>query len=161
MPDYIVFMLRLQSGPETSPCPHPSNTMCMIRVQQRPPMEEKNATAEFWVRFPNKECIRTMHLLQAPRLRVAVQLLFKILFLEFRNPKDAIPPCVSYKPFVCVLPCKCCFDSLLRNEMLRVYWLLIWVVRVAARATRAARDNAACNSQDYSFNKFSLSVEIV
>ena len=77
MPDYIVFMLRLQSGPETSPCPHPSNTMCMIRVQQRPPMEEKNATAEFWVRFPNKECIRTMHLLQAPRLRVAVQLLFR------------------------------------------------------------------------------------
>ena len=102
-----------------------------------------------------------MHLLQAPRLRVAVQLLLNILFLEFRNPKDAIPPCVSYKPFVCVLPCKCCFDSLLRNEMLKVYWLLIWVVRVAARATRAARDNAACNSQDYSFNMFSLSVETV
>ena len=101
-----------------------------------------------------------MHLLQAPRLRVAVQLLFRFCSWS-KKSKDAIPPCVSYKPFVCVLPRKCCFDSLLRNEMLRVYWLLIWVVRVAARATRAARDNAACNSQNYSFNMFSMSVEIV
>ena len=84
-----------------------------------------------------------------------------ILLLELKKPEDAIPPCVSYKPFVCVLPCRCCFDSFWRNEMLRVYWLLIWVVRAAARATRAVRDNAACNSQTYSFNMFSMSVEIV
>ena len=49
-----------------------------------------------------------MRILQALRLRAAVQMLFR---------------------------------SCWRNEMLRVYWLLIWVVRAAARATRAARDN--------------------
>ena len=48
MPDYVNTHASLARWPKTWPCSHPSNTICMIRVQQRPPMEEKNATDNRW-----------------------------------------------------------------------------------------------------------------